>query len=160
MALPSTGPISPAAAASELGITVTGINLNDSRVRTLAGKPSGPITLADLRGKSGISNMVASVNPSQVYIFETVYSSYHHDITFTANVSGGVAPYSYSWSSNVGNQQGGANGVNFTLRFPYHQFGSFYSGEVQLAVTDQQGTVRTVNVPVQIEFYGQGVIWA
>ena len=52
MALPATGPISLAMIATELGISQVGLSLNDSRVRALAGKASGPVTFADLRGKS------------------------------------------------------------------------------------------------------------
>lgn len=40
--------------AVELGIDPTGLSLNDSRVRALAGVPSGAISFADLRGKSAM----------------------------------------------------------------------------------------------------------
>lgn len=43
--------------AAELGISASGLNLNDSRVRALAGKPSGPISYSDLRGKSSFSRV-------------------------------------------------------------------------------------------------------
>lgn len=54
MTLPATGPISMSQVATELGISATGLSLNDSRVRALAGKPSGAISMADLRGKSAV----------------------------------------------------------------------------------------------------------
>ena len=38
--------------ATELGISATGLSLNDSRVRALLGKPSGAISLSDAYGKS------------------------------------------------------------------------------------------------------------
>ena len=54
MALPSSGSITMAMIATELGISPTGLSLNDSRVRTLAGVPSGAISMANLYGKSNI----------------------------------------------------------------------------------------------------------
>ena len=59
MALPTTGPISLAQVAAELGRPNTEISLNDADVRALAGKPTGPVTLADLRGKSSGATLVA-----------------------------------------------------------------------------------------------------
>ena len=54
MTLPSSGSITMAMIATELGISPTGLSLNDSRVRTLAGVPSGAISMANLYGKSNI----------------------------------------------------------------------------------------------------------
>jgi hypothetical protein len=51
MALPSSGSITMEMIATELGISPTGLSLNDSRVRTLAGVPSGAISMAILYGK-------------------------------------------------------------------------------------------------------------
>ena len=51
MALPASGSIQMAQVAAELGISSTGLSFNDSRVRTLAGVPSGAISMAILRGK-------------------------------------------------------------------------------------------------------------
>lgn len=54
MTLP-TGTISMSQVNTELGRPSTqSINLNDSAVRTLAGRPSGTISMNDLRGKSNI----------------------------------------------------------------------------------------------------------
>ena len=49
-----TGPIKLGAdGAAELGLPVTGkLTLGDARVRQLAGKPSGPLKLSDLQGKT------------------------------------------------------------------------------------------------------------
>lgn len=53
MALPSTGSISMSQVRTELGLSGT-ISLGQSQVRALAGKSSGLISLADLRGKSAL----------------------------------------------------------------------------------------------------------
>ena len=55
MSLPSSGPIDFAAIRTELSLGGT-LDLNDSRVRGLAGKPSGTISFSDLRGKSNSSH--------------------------------------------------------------------------------------------------------
>jgi len=51
MTTPSSGPISLSDVAAELGIGMP-LSLGDPRVRALAGVPSGPISLGQLRGKS------------------------------------------------------------------------------------------------------------
>lgn len=53
MPLPSSGPLSLSQVNVELGkASTTPVSLNDADVRTLAGKPSGAISFADLLGKS------------------------------------------------------------------------------------------------------------
>lgn len=52
MTLPASGAMSLSMIAAELGIAATGLSLNDSRVRQLAGKPTGAISLADFYGKT------------------------------------------------------------------------------------------------------------
>ena len=71
MALPNSGPITMAQVAAELGISASGLSLNDSRVRQLAGKPSGAISMADLRGKSSV--WVATLTPAKVASYTTGY---------------------------------------------------------------------------------------
>lgn len=55
MALPGSGAISMVQVADELQIPATGLSLGDSRVRSLAGKPDGMISMSDLHGKSSIT---------------------------------------------------------------------------------------------------------
>ena len=71
MALPSSGPITMAQVAAELGISASGLSLDDSRVRQLAGKPSGAISMADLLGKSSV--WVATLIPAKVAGYTTGY---------------------------------------------------------------------------------------
>jgi hypothetical protein len=60
MTLPASGPISIAAVAAELGISQTGLSLNDSRVRGLAQIASGGINLSSLYSKTGRWDGVAT----------------------------------------------------------------------------------------------------
>lgn len=56
MALPASGPISLANVNVELGLgSTTTISLNQTNVRTLAGKASGTISMSDLLGKSNVT---------------------------------------------------------------------------------------------------------
>lgn len=57
MALPSTGSISMSQVRTELGRNNT-ITLNDSDVRSLAGRTSGTISMSDLRGKSSYTHIL------------------------------------------------------------------------------------------------------
>lgn len=67
MALPSTGPISLANVNVELGLSsTTNISLNQTAVRTLAGKSSGTISMADLRGKSNVITLTAGYDEYDV----------------------------------------------------------------------------------------------
>lgn len=52
MTLPASGAISLSMIATELGLAATGLNLNDSRVRSLAGKPTGAVSFSDFYGKT------------------------------------------------------------------------------------------------------------
>ena len=54
MTLPTTGPISMGQVITELTFQPGQISLGQTNVRALAQKPSGQISMSDLRGKSGV----------------------------------------------------------------------------------------------------------
>lgn len=63
MSLPSAPPISMSQIASELGVSLP-LSLTDSRVRQLAGIPSGNISILDLLGKSNTPTTAMFVESS------------------------------------------------------------------------------------------------
>lgn len=91
MALPSSGTITMAMIATELGISPTGLSLNDSRVRTLAGRPSGAISMADLRGKQNVfsATMTVGIEGSARY---GGYSSDASSSGYTNDIYGSMQP--------------------------------------------------------------------
>lgn len=107
MTLPSSGAITMAQVATELGVSQTGINLNQSNVRTLAGKPSGTISMSDLRGKSngGASISIGAYNDgySQYYGYGTSEFASSPFGTMTPNnkltAAPGVAMRAFNWSN-------------------------------------------------------------
>lgn len=52
MTLPTSGTLKMSMVAAELGVPLAGLKLGSAAVRALAGKPTGPIKLSDLYGKS------------------------------------------------------------------------------------------------------------
>ena len=74
MTTPSSGPINAQHINTELGRPSTQLlSLNDSAVRTLAGRPSGTISYNDLRGKSSFSASGGNyvVSPGNGYTYHT-----------------------------------------------------------------------------------------
>lgn len=95
MALP-TGTISMSQVNTELGRSSTAtISLGESAVRTLAGVPSGAISMDNLRGKSAMSVSANNVSGSGFgFASSGSVSTGSPDTT----VTGGTAPFTFSWT--------------------------------------------------------------
>lgn len=102
MALPSSGSITIAQIATELGLSLP-LDLTDSRVRALAGKPSGSITMPnDLWGKSSVTiSIVGNMSAVRGGGRDSLYDQG----TFSVSKSGGGSITAYSW--NVWNDSHG-----------------------------------------------------
>jgi hypothetical protein len=98
--LPTSGSISMSQVAAELGISATGLSLNDSRVRSLAGKPSGAISMSDLRGKSASALTSFSAQPTNISTATGTRSA-----TATFNTDGSIA----LTNSSAGGSTSGGN---------------------------------------------------
>lgn len=68
MTLPSTGAITMQMVKNEIGIGAGVLTLGDSRVRTLAGRPTGSISMSHLRGKAWkrLQNVTKSMSVAQM----------------------------------------------------------------------------------------------
>lgn len=107
MTLPASGTITMAQVAAELGISATGLSLNDSRVRALAGKPSGVISFSDLHGKSAITPFtISGFSPSSPgYLLR--FGAGVQSRSIQVVLANGSGSFSYSWSV-ISNNAGGS----------------------------------------------------
>lgn len=79
MALPNSGPITMAQVAAEIGISASGLSLDDSRVRTLAARPAGAISFADLLGKSWFNPFTSVTGGSRTNTSGSTSASYTYN---------------------------------------------------------------------------------
>jgi hypothetical protein len=127
--------------AAELEESTTDINLNKASVRTLAGVPSGAISMSDLYGKSSLAAYIneASFDGSAIDFGSgaTAYTGYA-TLTVTGGGTGGIT---YQWY-----QTGGAvisAATSATTRFSLTgNVGASISGTVWCVVT-REGVSRT-----------------
>lgn len=156
----ATPPISMADVMTELRLSTPGraypISLGDADVRALAGVPSGPVSLSDLLGKSSYTAMagtLADVNDSA----SIGATNYQYDVPVSIVVSGGAAPFTYTWSQVTGSGSVvAANSASTVARFTISRFsepGDVVSQVVQCIVTDDKGNSlsRTGTVTVTLE---------
>lgn len=96
MTLPASGAISIGQVAAELGIGLP-LSLGDSRVRTLAGVATGPISLSNLYGKSNGTPLAATSQSDSNYADSSV-SGGTVGCSPSVAAGGGTGPYTYAWS--------------------------------------------------------------
>lgn len=151
MTLPASGTIRLTDVMNELRITNPGraypISLGDADVRTLAGVPSGSISLTNLYGKSSstpMSGSVPNVNDS-----DAINSAADHTrhTPIAVSLAGGTAPFSYAWTKLSGTGAViAANAANTTADFTVSKFavpGDIISLVAQCVVTDATGATLT-----------------
>lgn len=118
MALPSSGPITMAQVAAEIGISASGLSLDDSRVRQLAGRPSGSISMSDLLGKAWLLPPTIAVGSWSGSFYNGEYRTYSSD-TLTLSLGGGAGTVTYttlSGNSNTGFTQKSQTSYEFFSR--------------------------------------------
>jgi hypothetical protein len=152
MTLPASGSITLGQVAAELGISLP-LSLGDSRVRTLAGVPSGPISLGQLRGKSAAPPTPALSAYGQ-NASETIYTGSIQGglatCTPSVTVSSGVPGYSYQWSF-TSNPDGfafnaGTTAASCSIAHSYSRGrAGTIAATLQCIVTDSMGQTVTVS---------------
>ena len=83
--------------ATELGISTSGINLNQSNVRTLAGVPSGAITLNNLRGKSTLAAYINEASFSGSALDYGSGATAETNLATLTVTGGGSGAITYQW---------------------------------------------------------------
>lgn len=156
MTLPTSGPISLGMVAAELGIPLP-LSLGDPRVRALAGKPSGPISLGDLRGKSAVPPF-SLIGNSASNSANTQFSNGTVSCSPSVTSNGGSGTVSYSWVvlSNPNNATVNlGSGPSVIVSKSYLRNENGYA-QVQLrcTATDQTGQQRTADVVGILEWDG------
>ena len=149
MALPSSGPITMAMVAAELGISAAGLSLDDSRVRQLAGKPSGTISFSDLLGKSSVvAPTITRGTHSGAYSYSNGIYYFYSGAVLRVNFTLGGSPATVTWSNISGSAYKG------TLE------SSYFTMQHQANAGDMQGTVRITatnsagTATMDIKWYG------
>ena len=140
MALPSSGSITMAQVAAEIGISASGLSLNDSQVRQLAGKPNGAISFADLLGKAwAYANFIGISTSGRAAAYYNEWGTIHLNIegvnfsTSAQLLSGNnqnvrkLNETTYQWKgNNIGKTQYG------TFRFTVTAGGTSSSQDITL----------------------------
>lgn len=156
MTLPASGPISIGMVAAELGIAKP-LSLGDSRVRALAGVPSGPISLGQLRGKSAVGPLTLT-GMDDYGSADSQFGGGTVSCSPSVYAAGGVEPKTYAWST-LSNPRGATvilgTSSSVTVRFTFTN-NATGSATVTLrcTVTDGAGTQRTVDVTGLLEWGG------
>jgi len=141
MALPSTGTISMSQVNVELGKAATAlIGLNDANVRSLAGRPSGTISMADLRGKAAYTPVSITTGGGFGQAFGG--SCVRVGAGLTVSISGGRAPYTVVWTRLAGFATPTSRSVSISSTSDLFLIGQFLcpggeaSGTYRVTVTD------------------------
>lgn len=118
MALPATGTITAAMVNVELGRASNApFSLNDPAVRALAGKTSGAISFADLRGKSAVTIVVTITPTGHTTTSSTTMSAgANYTVSVTKNGST-VTPSAQLWTFlgiTAGSGDGSISGSTLT----------------------------------------------
>lgn len=162
MAIRSTPPISLADVMAELRIANPNraypLSLGDTDVRALAGKPSGPISLGDLYGRSGYAPMsISAVGGSDFQTSQFGPGSVSASATATA--VGGRGAKTYLWL--IGEQQGSLvlSGQNTSTLVATKAYTQNSTGSATVSancrVTDETGAMVTSNpIVINLEWAG------
>lgn len=141
MALPTTGAITLGMVAAELSISPP-LSLGDNRVRALAGKPAGAITLGDLRGKSAYTPpKIISATIAEGYTPASQGSFVDATATLSFRIEGGEAPFDVTWTRLSGSAGISVQGDNPPIFYAYGQAPWTRMATYRATVRDARGAV-------------------
>lgn len=164
MTLPASGLIHMNQVSWELGNpSGTWLDLNDTRVRAIAGKPTQgtTISMADLRGKSAYTPMSLGLHSNENGSILEWYpnssgnvSAYTYNCGITALISGGVAPYTcvFTKSNSIGTLTSNGIYANWAVNIPrFADQGYIVSSNFTCVVTDSTNRQISITVAGRLE---------
>src|SRR6266581_2055369 len=119
------------------GGTATG--LTSTHTYSVSGSYSATLTVKDSASGSANSIQIINVSPVPALVASFSYNPSQptagQSVTFTGSATGGVSPYSFSWSFG--------DGVTSASKSPSHAYSNSGSFTVTLSVSDSLGTIAT-----------------
>ena len=153
MTLPNSGPITMAQVAAELGISASGLSLNDSRVRTLAARPTGAISFADLLGKSWFNPFTSVTGGSRTYASASTSASYTYnrssgDDRFTAITVGYIADTQayITVYQNTNSYPNSLASTRYGSLVAFKLFGVIYRNTIQYSYSPPSSEIGAIGV--------------
>ena len=109
--------------------------------------------MADITDESGFEDITllfdeATDQPLSIIIFEYNDGTVDNPINFSALATGGTPPYSFNWDFG--------DGITSTDRNPDHSFQTAGDYDINVTVTDSDGTTAGDEVPITILAAGNG----
>jgi len=155
------GTISASDISTELGRTAgAAFSMDDSGVRQLAGITGAGTTISFnvLRGKSAYTAMSGSLGNVEMFgMAGNTGAMYNETESLTISLSGGAAPYTFTWSKVSGSGSVDAvNSASTVVRMPVQRFGTegdVSTQVVQCVVTDGKGNTLTRQCTVTMTLY-------
>src|SRR6266699_3170249 len=128
------------------GDGATGTGLTTSHTYSSSGSYTVTLTVTDSAGGSAKSTQTIQVSPVSALVASFTSSPSQplsgQSVTFTGSATGGIAPYTYSWSFG--------DGGTSTSQSPSHTYANSGSYTASLSATDSLGTVATISHTITV----------
>src|SRR6266566_127773 len=142
----ASGGTPPYAYSWSFGDGATGTGLTTSHTYSSSGSYTVTLTVTDSAGGSAKSTQTIQVSPVSALVASFTSSPSQplsgQSVTFTGSATGGIAPYTYSWSFG--------DGGTSTSQSPSHTYANSGSYTASLSATDSLGTVATISHTITV----------